>query len=125
MQLKRSKGRRVADETVKVKDGITEKNAYITNVLITAILIVGGFFGDGVLDYLSSINNNMIEALRNIAAVQEVNKEQDRSITTLKKANLKTNEDIYLLRLDHNDIKNELKSIKKSYKKEYSLSSND
>jgi hypothetical protein len=115
----------MVDGTIPVKDGMTEKNAVITNLLITAVLVVGGWFGDGVLDHLKSINESMTSALENIARVQQITKGHSSDITELRANDKEASRERLDLKIGQNSIINQLKTYERSHKEKLSISSND
>jgi len=115
----------VADKTVEVKDRPVEKSAVIGNILMTSILMAGGWFGDSVVDHLQSINTSMTSALESIARIQEVTKGHSNDINSIKIEQKQVGRDIYDLKLGQNSIIDRLESYDRDRRDKISISSND
>jgi len=73
------------DVAVPVADRSSEKSAYLTNILMTVILTVGAYFGDGILSSIKELNTTVNLALVQIATIQETDRHQDESIKKLER----------------------------------------
>lgn len=82
---------------IKVRDVLGESNGIISNILMTAVIVIGAYFGDTFNGNVDRINkgveklNNSVEelnqsvndALLKIAVIQEVNERQSEDIKEL------------------------------------------